>query len=402
MSYREIIRLSLEALRANTFRTALTMLGMIIGVAAVILLVSIGNGTKNYILAEFEGLGTNLIVVQPGKTDKKTHLGPPMGAAQRKMTSADVNALEKRALSLEAVTGLVFGSATVKFEENTSNVSVFGSNDEFIRILNLHIAEGTFFSREEDDFGRRVAVLGSAVREDLFAGENPLGRSIRMNETEFKIIGVMASLGSKLGFNIDEFVFIPTTAALRLFNDDKLFGIRAKARSRAGLDDAVAEITAILRERRDGEEDFTVLTQVAMMESMEAILDTLTYVLGAIACISMLVGGIGIMNIMLVSVAERTPEIGIRRAVGARRRDILNQFLAEAITLALISGLLGILIAVGLTNLIYSFVPTFDLRAPLWILPPAFLLSLVVGVVFGVWPAHKASRTEILDALRYE
>ncbi len=402
MSLREIVRLSIEALRANKFRTALTMLGMVIGVAAVILLVSIGNGAKNYILAEFEGLGTNLIIVQPGKTDKKTHMGPPMGAAQRKMTTADVNALEKKALSLEAVTGLVFGSATVKFEESTSNVSIFGSNDDFIRILNLRVQEGNFFTREEDDYGRRVAILGDAVRTSLFGDDNPLGRSIRMNESEFRIIGVMAPLGSKLGFNIDEFVFIPTTAALRLFNDDKLFGIRAKARSRASIDDAVAEITEILKERRDGEEDFTVLTQVAMMESMATILNMLTYVLGAIACISMLVGGIGIMNIMLVSVAERTPEIGIRRAVGARQVDILKQFLAEAVTLALCGGLTGIILSVGLTYVIFFFVPSFDLRAPLWILPPAFLMSLVVGVVFGVWPARKAAQTEILEALRYE
>jgi putative ABC transport system permease protein len=325
-----------------------------------------------------------------------------MGAAQRKMTDADVTALEKKALSLEAVTGLVFGSATVKFEESTSNVSVFGSNDDFIRILNLRVQEGDFFSREEDDYGRRVAVLGAAVRTSLFGDENPLGRSIRMNETEFRIIGVMAPFGSKLGFNVDEFVFIPTTAALRLFNDDKLFGIRAKARSRASIEDAVAEISEILRERRDGEEDFTVLTQVAMMESMATILNMLTYVLGAIACISMLVGGIGIMNIMLVSVAERTPEIGIRRAVGARQRDIMKQFLAEAITLSVIGGVAGIILSVGLTYAIFLFVPSFDLRAPLWILPPAFLMSLIVGVVFGTWPARKASRIEILDALRYE
>jgi putative ABC transport system permease protein len=223
-----------------------------------------------------------------------------------------------------------------------------------------------------------------------------------MNESEFRVVGVLDEMGDKLGLNFDELGFIPTQAALRLFNDDKLFGIRAKASSRVGVDDAVAEITEILKERRDGEEDFTVITQVSMMESMNTILDMLTYVLGAIAAISMVVGGIGIMNIMWVTVVERTQEIGIRRAVGARRRDILQQFLAEAVALSMLSGFLGVGGALVITYGLHFFFPSFDMRAPLWILIPAFLVALVVGVAFGVGPAWRASRIETLDALRYE
>ena len=398
----EVMRLSLESLAANKFRAALTMLGMIIGVSAVVLLVSIGSGAKLFVLREFEELGTNLIVVQPGKTDKKAAFGPPIGAAQRKMTLADVVALEKKSFNLDAVTGLIFGSATVKFEEAETNVSVFGANDNFIRILTVKVAVGQFFTREEDDYGRRVIVLGHDVAFYLFGDGNPLGRLVKVNQSEFRVIGVMEKLGSKLGLSLDDFVFIPTTAAMRVFNEDKLFGIRARAKSRAALDDAVAEIESILKERRDGEEDFTIVTQLAMMESMETILNMLTYVLAGIATISMLVGGIGIMNIMLVSVAERTSEIGIRRAVGARRVDILQQFLAEAVVLSVTGGVTGLLIAMGLTHGAHLFYPQFDMRPPLWIMPPAFLLSVIVGVVFGVWPAHKASRLETLDALRYE
>lgn len=402
MPLTEIFRLSVEGLFANKFRTLLTMLGMIIGVSAVVLLVSLGNGAKKYVLNEFEGLGTNLIIVQPGKSDKKTHFGPPIGAAQRKMTIEDVVAIEKKSFNIEAVTGLVMGTTTARFEDNTNNVNVFGTNDNFIKILNLSISEGNFFSREEDDFGRRVIVLGNTIAKNLFGTLSPLGKQVKLNQSEFRVVGIMKSTGDKLGLNLDDFVFIPTRAAQRLFNDDKLFGIRAKARSRASLEDAVREITEILKERRDGEEDFTVITQVAMMESMGTILNMLTYVLACIACISMVVGGIGIMNIMLVSVAERTSEIGVRRAVGARRIDILKQFLAEAMMLSFTAGLIGVLLAITITTVAFWFIPSFDLRAPWWIIPPAFLLSVFVGILFGVWPARKASMIETLEALRYE
>lgn len=402
MQTKEIIRLSIESLRAQKLRTALTALGMVIGVGAVVLLVSLGQGAKNYVLREFEGLGTNLIVVQPGKSDRKTHFGPPVGAAQRKMTTADVAAIEKRAINLEAVSGLVLGTVSARYEESVSNITVFGTNEQFPAILNVKIDRGEYFSREEDEYSRRVVVLGQAVVEDLFGDEDPIGRSVKLNESEYRVIGVLGSMGSKVGLNFDELGFIPTEAALKLFNEDKLFGIRAKASSRAGIDDAVAEITEILKERRDGEEDFTVITQVSMMESMNTILDMLTYVLAAIAAISMIVGGIGIMNIMWVSVMERTQEIGIRRAVGARRRDILTQFLAEAIGLSLLSGTVGVGGATLLTHLLHIFFPSFDMRAPLWIVIPAFLMALIVGVLFGVAPAWRASRIETLDALRYE
>ena len=310
--------------------------------------------------------------------------------------------IERRALNLEAVSGLVLGTATARYEDSISNITVFGTNEQFPQILTIKIALGEYFTREEDEYRRRVVVVGHNVAQDLFGDENPLGRSIKLNESEFKIVGVMAPMGDKLGLSFDELCFIPTEAALKLFNDDKLFGIRAKASSRVGVDDAVAEITEILRERRDGEEDFTVLTQVSMMESLNTILDMLTYVLGAIAAISMLVGGIGIMNIMWVSVVERTQEIGIRRAVGARKRDILQQFLAEAMGLSILGGSVGVGGAVLITYAVYLFYPSFDMRAPGWILGPAFLMALIVGVTFGVIPAWRASRIETLDALRFE
>lgn len=402
MQFKEIVRLSAESLLSQKLRTALTILGMVIGVGAIVLLVSLGQGAKNYVTSEFEGLGTNLIIVQPGKSDKKTHMGPPVGAAQRKMTTADVMAIEKRSLNLEAVSGLVLGTVSVRFEDALSNITVFGTNEQFPSILTVRVGQGDYFTREEDEYGRRVVVLGQNVVKELFGEADPIGQTVKLNESEFKIVGVLAPMGNKLGLDFDELGFIPTEAALQLFNDDKLFGIRAKASSRVSIDDAVAEITEILKERRDGEEDFTVMTQISMMASMNTILNMLTYVLGAIAAISMIVGGIGIMNIMWVTVVERTQEIGIRRAVGARRIDILKQLLAEAVALSVLGGLVGVGGAVVITYGLYISFPSFDMRAPIWIVIPAFLLACVVGVIFGVGPAWRASRIEILDALRYE
>jgi putative ABC transport system permease protein len=398
----ELFRLSAESLLAHRFRSILTMLGMIIGVFAVVVLVSLGQGAKNYILGQFEGLGTNLIIIQPGKTDRKSSFQAPIGSAQRKMTTGDITALEKRALNIDAVSGVVLGTTTARYEEALSNINIFGVNEQFPSILTLTLGAGDFFTREEDDFGRRVVVIGQNVRHDLFGEDSAIGRKVKLNESEFRVIGVLGPMGNKLGLDLDNIAFIPTSAALRLFNEDKLFGIRARASSKVRVEDAVQEITEILKERRDGADDFTIITQVAMMESMETILNMLSYVLGGIAAISMLVGGVGIMNIMLVTVSERTQEIGIRRAVGARRRDILNQFLFEAVALSLIGGFLGVFSALLVTHGAHFFFDSFDMRPPLWIILPAFGLSISVGVIFGVWPARKASRIETLEALRYE
>jgi putative ABC transport system permease protein len=399
---REILLLAYEALMSNKLRAGLTMLGMIIGVGAVVLLVSIGNGAKNYITSEFEGLGSNLIMIQPGKTDSKGTMGPPMGNSKKKLSLADLEALERQSFNLDAITGLMFGTAAVTRTEATSNVTLLGVNDQFIKIFNIKVGLGQFISREEDDSARRVAVLGNKTALNLFGDEAPIGQWVKINQSEHRVIGVLAASGQTLGFNMDDMVMIPTRTAMRLLNDDKLFGLRAKAKSKVGIDDAVDEIKAILKKRQNGEENFTVTTQLSMLQSMNTILGMLTFVLGGIAMISMIVGGIGIMNIMLVSVTERTREIGIRRAVGARRVDVLKQFLFEAITLSMIGGTLGLGGSTLLTYAVYWFVPSFDMRAPIWVLAPAFLMSLLTGVIFGVFPARKASRIETIEALRYE
>ncbi|MEK6705121.1 MAG: ABC transporter permease [Bdellovibrionota bacterium] len=402
MPLREIILLAFEALYVNKLRSILTMLGMIIGVGAVVLLVSIGNGAKNYVTSEFQGLGTNLIVIQPGRTDSRTSFGPPIGSSQRPLTLADADALEKQALNLEAVTGVLFGAGTLKHENKILNAQILGASEKLGQIFNIPVEQGQYFAREEAETGRRLVILGNKVSKNFFGDENPLGRLIRIMESEHRVTGVLEKSGEKLGFNLDNIVIIPTKSAMRIFNEDKLFGIRAKAKSLVALEDAVEEIKSILKQRHAGNDDFTIVTQVSMLATMNTILGMLTYVLAGIAMISMIVGGIGIMNIMLVSVTERTREIGIRRAVGARRRDILAQFLAEAMVLAMAGGATGIAGSVLITQIISLLAGSFDMRAPAWILPPAFLLSVLTGVLFGVWPARRASMLETIEALRYE
>jgi putative ABC transport system permease protein len=402
MRIEEGVRLAVETILAHKFRSILTMLGMIIGVFAVVLLVSLGQGAKQYIFLEFQNLGTNLIVIQPGRNDQKGALTPPMGSTEDRLTLQDVEAIEKRTFQIEAVSGFMMGTGQFRWQGNTDNTSIFGVNHKFPNILNFEIAQGDFISKEEEVSARRVVVLGHTLARSLFGNEYAVGHQIRINQSIFRVIGVLEEVGSKLGLDIDLIAFVPTTTAMRLFNEDSLFGIRAKASGRASVDNGVEELRDILKERHDGNEDFTIITQGAIMGSMSDVLQVLSYLLGGIAAISMLVGGIGIMNIMWVSVTERTEEIGIRRAVGARRIDILQQFLTESLVLSIFSGIIGLGGALGLTYGAYALYPQFDARPPLWIVLSALLVSLVVGVVFGVWPAYRAAKVEALDALRYE
>jgi putative ABC transport system permease protein len=402
MKLKENIHVAFESLLENKFRTLLTMLGMIIGVFAVVTLVSLGNGAKLFVLNEFQGLGTNLIMIQPGKSEKKGMFGPPVGSAARKMTLADVEALQRKTTTLEAVSGIVLAAGNLEYQSNLVTATIFAVNDQFDKILSFTLAQGNFFSKEEDAYARRVIVLGSDLSKSLFGLEYPIGRTIRINESNFKVGGVLSKMGNKLGIDLDQIAMIPTHTGLKLFNEDSLFGIRARARASVSVDIAVEEIQTIFRERRNGKDDVTVLTQKAMMDSLDSILGVLSYALAGIAAISMLVGGIGIMNMMLVSVTERIEEIGIRRAVGATQREISAQFLTEALILSIMSAFFGVVIAFVVGALATSLYPKLVMEPPLWIVLSSIGLSLFVGLIFGVLPARKASKVDTLEALRHE
>ena len=391
-----------EAMRRHLLRSILTMLGIAIGVSAVMLLVGLGEGVKDFISGEFNALGTNMIIIQPGRTETKTAFGPPPGGAQRRLTLEDTNALQRRGSLLTAVTPLMLGTNRIRFANRERDVTVIGTDEQFTRVLSVGVISGQFIRHDASVTGRRVCAIGQTVKTELFGDRSPLGALLEINRSRFRIVGIMEAKGETLGFNMDDMVFIPVKAFQKLFDETSLFGIRAKARSKEELDAAMEQVTQILKRRHHGNVDFTLISQAAMMSSMDTILDMVTRSLAGIAAISLLVGGIGIMNIMLVSVAERTQEIGLRKAVGARRRDILRQFLAESATMSTLGGILGIAVGYGGGAAISALPWSFRMIIPPSMVALAFGFSAAVGVVFGVYPAIRAGKLDPIVALRHE
>jgi putative ABC transport system permease protein len=390
-----------EALRGNPLRSLLTLLGVAIGVAAVILLTAIGTGAKNYVEAQFAGFGSNILEVTPGKTETRGGM-PIMGPTRHKLTLSDSNALEREGRLFTGVAPVVFGTTEVKFGGRTRSVPVLGVTPAFSRVRNLHVEIGAFVTDADSESRRHVAVLGKKVKQELFGGANALGQLVRLGEARYRVVGVMRHKGVSLAVDLDDLVFVPARSAQELFDLDTIFEIHLQVRNRTDIDAAKEQARAILFREHNRHEDFTITDQTAILSSLFSILDILTLVLGGIAAISLLVGGVGIMNIMLVTVKERTREIGIRMAVGARRRDLLVQFLLESTALSLLGGVAGIAAGLGGTALIRLAVPKFPAEVPGWSVALAFTFSLLVGIFFGVYPAQKAASQNPIEALRYE
>jgi putative ABC transport system permease protein len=402
MDWREALGLALEMLAVNRVRSALTMLGVVIGVAAIILLVSLGEGATAYITRELTGLGTNLLIITPGKTQTSGGFHPPMASTVRKLTYEDAMALRRRATLLTDAVPIVLGTGKIRYRGVSRDTSVIGVTPEFQRVRNLYVEIGQFVSEEDVEGRRRVVVLGRTVKRELFGEENPLGRFVTLADSRYRVIGIMERKGVSLGFDIDDLVFIPVKSAQDLFDTDRLFEILAAVRSPDEIHRATQQAKDILVRRHGNREDFTIVSQGAILSAFTTILRILTAVLGGIAGISLLVGGIGIMNIMLVSVRERTREIGIRKAVGARRRDVLGQFLLESVVLSTLGGVLGILLGVGGAKGLSFFFAYLPTRVSLWAILTAFGFSVAVGVFFGVYPARRAASLDPIQALRYE
>jgi putative ABC transport system permease protein len=397
----EVLKMSRTTILINKTRSFLTVLGVVIGVTAVILMVSIGEGARKYIRDEFTGLGSNILVVVPGKTSSEG--GPHMGtSAVRKLVYGDAELIKRRSRYIESSIPVVVGTSLIKYISKSRYTYVEGVSEEFFRVRNLSVDSGRFFTKTDVEARRRVCVIGRTVKREILGEINPLGRLITIGETKFRVIGLMAPKGVTLGFDFDDLVFIPVTTAMELFDTDSLFNITVKVRSEKEIPLAKEDIRRTLLKKHAGEEDFTILSQDEMLSVMERILKIMTAVLAGIASISLLVGGVGIMNIMLVSVKERTREIGLRKAIGAKNRDILFQFLAEAVVLSLVGGIMGILIGVVLTWMIPLFVSYLPTRLSGWSVIMAFSFSVFVGIFFGVYPAKKAAGLDPIIALRYE
>jgi putative ABC transport system permease protein len=402
MNFFETFRVAFEAIVSNKVRSGLTMLGVIIGVMAVILLVSIGEGAQVYITKELTGMGTNLLIITPGKTSTRGGFHPPSAGTVRKLTYDDSLALRRRAWLLTDAVPIVLGTGKLKYQNMGRDIMIIGATPEFQRVRNLFVDTGSYISQGDVDSKSKVVVLGTKVKEELFGSENALGKVVILSDARSRVVGVMRKKGTSMGMDIDDIVYIPVTSGQELFDTDSIFEIIASTPRAEDVDRSIAQIKDVLIKRHAHKEDFTIQTQGAMLETMNTILGVLTAVLGGIAGISLLVGGIGIMNIMLVSVRERTREIGIRKALGARNKDILAQFMIEAITLSGAGGVIGIILGVGLALLIPVFVDVLPTSVSLWSILMAFFFSAAVGIFFGVYPARKAALQDPIQALRWE
>lgn len=406
MKFLELLRVSLRALRANKMRSILTMLGIIIGVAAVIAMVGIGNGATASITSQIQGLGSNLLIVSPGQSNS----GGVKGAAGSSNTllMTDIPKIEAAGSAVKAVAPFVSTNVQAVYGSGNASTSAAGTTAAYAQVRNLQIAQGRFLTQEDVDSFTRVAVVGPSVVENLMGDKNAdiLGKTIKLKNIPFLVVGVTASQGSSGITNNDDVVYIPiTTAQDRMIGNKYLRQIFIEASSADQMTIAQNQVTYALQNahklQASQADDFTITNQADVLETMEGVTQTLTMLLGGIAAISLLVGGIGIMNIMLVSVTERTREIGIRKAIGAKGRDILIQFLIEAVVLSIAGGGIGILLGWGGSVLVgkaMSMATSVSMTSVLL----AFGFSAGIGILFGVFPAKKAASMDPIDALRYE
>ncbi len=400
----ESIKVALQALKTNKLRSALTMLGIIIGVAAVVALISVGMGAKNSITASVQGLGSNLIIVIPG-TEETERTGMAMDPTVLKMS--DVDAILKQSRLIRQASPLLSRAVTISYKGRSKVTTVYAANEKAAEIMNFPIEKGRGFSKSDVLNMTKVTLIGPTIEKDIFKGEDPIGKYIKIENQNFKVIGVTRKKGATLfGTDQDDQLAIPiTTAQKKLFGVDYVDMIQAQVIEESQIEVAMAEVEEILRKEHqlsgNDPNDFLVRSQAQLLDIVSTITNILTILLGSIAGISLLVGGIGIMNIMLVSVTERTREIGIRKAVGAKRRDILYQFLVESVVLSVTGGVVGILLGWTIASAISRFanIPATVTAGSVLL---AFVFSASVGLFFGIYPALRAARLHPIEALRYE
>lgn len=399
MVWRDALAFVLGSLRSQRLRSRLTASGIAVGIAAVVLLTSIGEGIHVFVLKEFTQFGTHIIGINPGKTT--TH-GASVGifGSERPLTIEDAEALE-RLPHVKAVVPVTSGTAAIKAEGRTRRTTVYGVGAKFPEAFTFQVAAGQFLPADESEAPRAFAVLGSKLREELFGSRNPLGARIRVGGDQYRVVGLMSSKGQILGFDLDDALYIPAARALQLFNREGLMEIDVLYQEGANEEEVVSSLRRMLTARH-GRDDVTITTQQQMLDVLGSILDVLTMAVGLLGGISLLVGGVGILTIMTIAVAERTPEVGLLRALGASRRQISALFLGEAVVLAVIGGLAGIGLGVGGAWLLHHLIPALPVYTPLSYALLALGLSALIGLLAGVLPARRAARLPVVDALRAE
>jgi len=386
------------ALSRHRLRTALSLLGVGIGVAAVVVLSALGEGARRYVLGQFSAIGSNLVIVVPGRNET-TGAFPGVGGVPNDLTLEDARALERGLRGLELLAPVALANETVAHRERRRQVAVIGSSAAFLEVRQLRVARGDFLPEREYERGGQEVVLGAKLARELFGAERAVGRAVRIGEWRMRVVGVLDSTGTQIGVDVDDIAVIPVATAMRIFDRTSLFRIIARMRSHAGALTACPQIVSILSERH-GEEDVTCMTQASVVSTLSSILGVLTAALAGIAAISLAVAGIGIMNLMLVSVSERKAEIGLMRAVGARSAQILAVFLTEALLIAALGAGLGLLLGWTAVHALGWTYPAFPAAVPVWAAAAALANALAVGGVFGILPARRAARLDPIASLR--
>ncbi len=387
------------SLRSHRLRSTLTALGIAVGIAAVILLTSLGAGLQQFVVAEFTQFGTNIININPGKTTTQG-MSVGMFGTVRPLSLDDAEAL-RRVPNVVVTNPGVAGNAEVSFGGKARRVSVLGEGPDFTRAFQIRVAQGQWLPREQAGQARAFVVLGSKVKQELFGDASPLGARVEIGSSRFRVIGVMESKGQVLGFDMDDAVYIAAARALELLNREGLMEVHVVHEPDADVERVVENIRKMLVSRH-GREDFTITPQQKMLDVLNSVLSVLTFAVGALGGISLAVGGVGILTIMTIAVGERTAEIGLLRALGARRRQVLLLFLAEAALLAAIGGAAGLALGFGLAQLLHAAFPALPVTTPVRFAVAAELIALAIGMGAGVAPASRAARLDPVEALRAE
>jgi putative ABC transport system permease protein len=398
-------KIAFKALFSHKLRTALAMTGIVVGVCSVIVMVAVGDGAQRQVLSKIRAMGTDLVMVTAGQVKIIAGRQRQTGSVTT-LTMRDIKAIKDEAQYIKAAAPAQGKKMLVKYEAFNTTTSIIGTTEAIIPVRDLSTSRGRFFTDDEDKTSQKVAVIGETVARNLFENKNPVGEGIRIGKVSFEVIGVLGKKGTDLvGVDQDDVIYIPINTALRrLFNLTYVNNIYVQAKSSQHIEKAASEIRDILREKhrlKDKPDDFTIQSQTEILKSERETTQTFTNLLSTVAGISLLVGGVGILAIMLISIKERTREIGLRRAVGALKRDLLLQFIVESVTLSLFGGILGIVLGV-LLSLSASHFTKWPLSLSLPAIITAFLFSAVIGLIFGVYPAAKAARLDPIEALRAE
>jgi len=399
MLFPDLIRLTTSSFVTYRLRSFLTGLGIAIGITAVILLTSIGEGLHQFVLAEFSQFGTNIITIQPGKTQTQGGNVGVFGSV-RPLSLDDADSL-RRLPFVENVNPSVMGNAELRANGKTRRTTVFGEGRDFATAFTMKVQSGSFWTDEDNEQARAQVVLGAKVRQELFAGQNPLGSYLRVGGQRFRVIGVMEPKGQVLGLDLDDTVFIPAARAMELLNRPGLIEVQVSYRASADVDAVIRSITERLKERH-GREDFTVISQDEALDVLSSVLDVITFAVGALGGISLLVGAVGILTIMTMAVTERTSEIGLLRALGAQERQVMTLFLGEAMLLSALGGLAGLALGAGIAQALHLLFPALPVHTPWLFAVLAELSAISIGLVAGVAPAMRAARLDPVEALHAE